>query len=61
MREQREYTLPQLGTDNSIVIWCNLYRSYMALGKCRGCIYDDDCRYREKGAMRRIKRKENID
>jgi len=51
--------MSQSGTDDSRLIWCNLIKSLMKLGKCRDCVYDNNCRYREKGAMRRVKRKEN--
>lgn len=43
----------------SQTIWCNLYKNYQQLKKCDGCIYDKDCKYRNSGALRKIKVRES--
>ncbi len=49
---------PQKGVGDNRLIWCAQMHTYKKLGECKYCIYDKDCQYREKGAMRRVNRKE---
>lgn len=36
-------------------IWCDMMHTNKFLKQCKGCVYQDDCKYREKGALRRVK------
>jgi len=36
-------------------IHCNMIQSIIKIRDCKSCLYRDNCRYRENGAMRRIK------
>lgn len=37
------------------LIWCDLHRTYQRLSECKFCQYNDNCEYRDKGAMKRVR------